>query len=235
MPVDVVSPVPEQYPSWITQDFVMGHFDPAKHPEFVVIDKKYADREGLFLHRDTYRAFLRMWEAAGQEGHQLVIRSATRNFDYQKRLWDQKWSGLTILSDGTSANEIPDPEIRARKILLYSSMPGTSRHHWGTDIDLNSFNNEYFETGAGEKLYQWLTEHGASFGFCQPYTDKSSGRTGYEEEKWHWSYIPLSGKLTSYCRDYISNDLISGFKGSEVAQKVDMLMNYILGINPECL
>ncbi len=222
-------------PAWITKDYAMGNFDPKSHKDFQVIEGQYADREGLYLHKQTLSDFIRMWEAARADGVDLVIKSATRNFNYQKGIWERKWNGETQLSDGTKASDEVDPEKRAIKILLYSSMPGTSRHHWGTDIDLNNFNNSYFESGAGLKVYDWLQSHASSYGFCQPYTDKSSGRTGYEEEKWHWSYVPLSKDLTRFCKQQLDNEDISGFEGSEVATSVNMLDNYILGIGPDCL
>ncbi len=225
----------EQLPKWISKDYVMGHFDPATHDNFQLINLDHADRDGLYLHKEAYRDFIKMWEAAQLEGISLIIKSATRNFDYQKGIWERKWNGETKLSDGIKASDIKDKKERALKILLYSSMPGTSRHHWGTDIDLNNFNNSYFESGAGLKVYSWLQSHASSYGFGQPYTDKSEGRTGYEEEKWHWSYLPLSKELTSYCEQHLSNDEIGGFAGSEVAVSVDMLNNYILGIDSDCL
>ena len=44
-----------------------------------------------------------------------------------------------------------------KEIMKYSSMPSTSRHHWGTDIDLNSLENSYFEKGEGKKYsIGWL-------------------------------------------------------------------------------
>ena len=33
-------------------------------------------------------------------------------------------------------------------------MPSTSRHHWGTDLDLNNLNNSYFTSGKGKKIYK---------------------------------------------------------------------------------
>ncbi len=36
-----------------------------------------------------------------------------------------------------------------------------------------------------------LTANAAKFGFCQPYNVKTD-RKGYNEEKWHWSFMPLS-------------------------------------------
>jgi LAS superfamily LD-carboxypeptidase LdcB len=217
--------------------YLMGRFDPAEHPDFTQIPGKYADREGLLLRKDTYEAFLRMHEAAQADGVQLVIRSATRNFNYQKGIWERKWTGQRKLSSGeNAAHAFPNPEARALEILKYSSMPGTSRHHWGTDIDLNSFNNSYFEQGEGKKIYDWLSAHAAHFGFCQPYSPKGPKRpNGYNEEKWHWSYLPVAQPLTALAKAALKNEMITGFKGAETATDIMVVDNYVLGINDLCM
>ncbi|MCO6487223.1 MAG: M15 family metallopeptidase [Phaeodactylibacter sp.] len=219
-----------------TTDYIMGRFDPAQHPDFTLVDARYADREGLYLRRDTYEAFLRMREAAKKEGITLVIRSATRNFDYQKGIWERKWTGAQAIENGKDASKAyPDPKARALKILEYSSMPGTSRHHWGTDMDLNAFNNEYFETGEGLKIYQWLTAHASAYGFCQPYSPKGDERPyGYNEEKWHWSYLPVALPLTALAKEKLKDDMVAGFLGAEVAREIGVVEKYVLGINGEC-
>ncbi len=136
----------------------------------------------------------------------------------------------------SAAKKYPDPKTRALKILLYSSMPGTSRHHWGTDIDLNSFVNSYFEKGEGAKIYDWLTANAASYGFCQPYTEKGESRPfGYEEERWHWSYLPLAKQLTELAKVKLKDEAISGFKGAEVAPQIRVVEKYVLGISKSCL
>lgn len=215
-------------------DYIMGKFDPSKHELFVEISPADASREGLLLRKEVYKAFKEMKEAAAREGVSLKILSATRNFDYQKGIWEAKWIGQTILSDGTKASDISDEKERALKILLYSSMPGTSRHHWGTDMDLNAFNETYFLRGEGAKMYQWMKDNASKYGFCQPYTDKSGGRTGYEEEKWHWSYQPISRELTAYSREHLKNEMIQGFQGASSAMAVDVVNNYVLGISMQC-
>jgi zinc D-Ala-D-Ala carboxypeptidase len=170
-----------------------------------------------------------MSDAARKDGVDLVIISATRNFDSQKRIWENKWQGRTMV-EGKNLTTVKDHKERARLILLYSSMPSTSRHHWGTDMDLNSLENSSFEHGEGLKIYQWLKTHASEFGFCQPYTSKSDGRTGYEEEKWHWSYLPLSGQfLEDYIRKVTYKD-IKGFLGSDVAPSIDVIKNYVGGV-----
>ncbi|MEO1627788.1 MAG: M15 family metallopeptidase, partial [Bacteroidota bacterium] len=218
-------------------DYLTGKFEPSVHQDFVEIDKTHASRPGMYIRRDAYEAFRKMFEAAQKDGVRLIIKSATRNFEAQKSIWEGKWTGSRLLDGGiNAAKKFPDPTERALKILEWSSMPGTSRHHWGTDIDLNAFVNKYFETGKGLKEYQWLRKHAASFGFCQPYSPKGEARPyGYNEEKWHWSYMPVAGRLFSEAKAKLKNDAISGFKGSQVANKIGVVEKYVLGISEECL
>ena len=216
--------------------YIMGQFDPTTHENFTIIPSRYADRDSMYMRKDAFKHFVRMYEAASEDGINLVIRSAARNFDYQKGIWERKWNGTTILSDGVNAaTDIQDHKERALKILEYSSMPGTSRHHWGTDIDLNSFNNEWFEKDEGLKLYNWMLAHAHEYGYCQPYTEKGKARPdGYNEEKWHWSYTPVSKPLLSQASDKLKNEMIQGFLGHEQATTIDVVSKYVLGINHQC-
>ena len=200
------------------------------------IDKEYANKDGMFMHRDAYDAFLKMHDNARENGIELTIISAFRDFDHQKRIWDNKWTGQQVLSGNIIATDIVNPVARAREILRFSAMPGTSRHHWGTDIDLNSLNNRYFESGKGKKEYEWLVENALKFGFCQPYTLKGAGReSGYEEEKWHWSYIPVSSVYHFYYPQVITYDDIKGFDGWETARLLKVIEYYVLSVNEDCL
>ena len=223
-------------PAYIDSNYVMGKFDPAQHSKFELIDIKYADREGLYLHKESLKAFIGMWEKAKAEGFNFTIKSATRNFNYQKSIWDRKWTGETLLEGSINAKETYKSNYqRAIAIMRFSSMPGTSRHHWGTDIDLNAFTNEYFESGQGLAEYNWLLKNAESFGFVQVYTDKAStGRTGYEEEKWHWSYKPISSLCQDVAEKHILNSDISGFDGADAAEQIDVKQNYIFGIDKSC-
>jgi LAS superfamily LD-carboxypeptidase LdcB len=115
-------------------------------------------------------------------------------------------------------------------------MPGTSRHHWGTDIDLNDLDNFTFEQGPGKKVYDWMQKHAAEYGFCQPYTVKGKDRpNGYNEEKWHWSYVPVAQHLTRLAAQRLQDDMIGGFQGAETAKGIGIVEKYVLGINKECL
>ena len=223
--------------STISLDFLMGKFNPNKDSNFIPIKNKYASRTGMLLHKETMEAFIKMYNAAKQDGINLVIKSATRNFNSQKGIWEGKWNGTRKIENGKNAKTTyPNPKTRALKILEYSSMPSTSRHHWGTDIDINNFTNEYFEKGKGKKEYDWLKNNASTFGFYQPYTKKGVERPhGYNEEKWHWSYLPLSKKYIDQMKLRMKDDLVKGFQGSETAKEIGVVEKYILGINHECL
>lgn len=205
----------------ITTKFVTGQFDFTKRDDFVQVDSQYVNRP-IYLHEKTYKAFKAMADSAKKDGITLTIISGTRNFNDQKGIWERKWE----------ASKKTTPIAKAKEILNWSSMPMTSRHHWGTDMDLNNLENSYFESGYGQKVYDWLGTHANSFGFYQPYTDKSiNGRTGYNMEKWHWSYTPLSCQYLAYYNSNMTNEDITGFKGSETAVKLDMVKNYVNGIS----
>lgn len=206
-------------------DYLMGKFSPQARPDFVQVKQPYTTKSGMLLRKEAFAAFEKMWAAAKAEGINLYIISATRTFSQQKAIWEGKWTRY--------AGRYPDPKERALKILEYSSMPGSSRHHWGTDVDLNDLNNEAFEKGGKhEKVYTWLLAHAHEYGYCQPYT---AGRPhGYYEEKWHWSYAPLSRPLLSTYAKTVNDAVYSGFQGAETAAQIQIVKHYVLGVNTAC-
>lgn len=212
----------------IDLNYLTGKFDPAAHAGFAVVKSPYTHRPGMWLRRETLTAFQDMWAAAKKEGILLDIISATRTFDQQKTIWQGKWARF--------ATETPEPLARVRRILEYSAMPGASRHHWGTDVDLNDLNNSAFEPGGRyEKVYAWLQKHAHEYGFCQPYSPKGAERPeGYNEERWHWSYMPLSGPFLQQYQQLMRDELFSGFSGAESAPALQMVKHYASGINRSC-
>lgn len=217
--------------------YLMGKFEPSQKEGFVSVPDTYSiSGYKMYLRKEALDAFLKMAEKAKEENIDLKIASATRNFAYQKNIWNNKWTGYTLVENKDLSKTIPDGLKRFEKILEYSAAPSTSRHHWGSDIDINNANKEYFETKTGEKVYEWLTKNASAFGFCQPYNKKGNTRTvGYNEEKWHWSYVPLAKTFTQEYKNLIQETEINGFMGDENVSKLNLINDYVLGINPECL
>lgn len=215
--------------------YLLGRFDPSKDTLFTLVSAPYTNLSGMYLRKDVLKAYKVMYDSAKKDGINLLIISATRNFDVQKSIWEGKFTGSSLYYGQNLATAYPDKVKRSEYILKYSSMPGTSRHHWGTDMDLNSMQLSTFETPSGKKLYNWLSENANKYGFCQPYTAKDTLRkTGYEEEKWHWSYYPVSSELLQEYNRIVSYEDINGFKGSETAKGIDIIKNYVNSVNQNC-
>ncbi len=218
------------------KELLLGKFNPAEHENFKMAQYPYTQKDGVWLQTEVLLAFQKMHDAAKMDGINLYIVSATRTFYRQKQIWENKWTGKTLVGGKNLKTTVTDPLERAKIILRYSSMPGTSRHHWGTDIDINSVDPSYFKTEKGLKEYQWLCQNAATYGFCQPYKNKGTDRqTGYEDEAWHWSYIPVSSVLAEQFQLNISYEDITGFMGCETAREAQVIENYVFGIHPDCL
>lgn len=239
--------IPEELPSnvqspkgldtEVTKEYLMGKFEPSKDKRFILSSKSVSS-EPMYIRKETYDAFLKMHSAAQKDGISLKLISATRNFDRQKQIWEAKWNGQKAVSGKmlTKEETSKDPAGSARRIMEWSSMPGTSRHHWGTDVDLNSLEPAHWLKGTGAKTYAWMQANASKFGFCQVYCEKGSKRPdGYNEEKWHWSYLPLSVPFTKAYKKLVKNEDIKGFSGCESAPLIKSVEHYVLGIAPECM
>ena len=239
----IASPV---FPDGDELSYLQGKFNPAKQPGFTKLPSKISARDHLYLRNEVISAFEQMAAAAQEEGVSLYVLSATRNFAAQKQIWEAKFNGSRYVGGKDLTKSIPDHRKRALEILKYSSMPGTSRHHWGTDFDI-SFNkknsagmleNETYEKGEGKRVYEWMRLNAGRFGFCQPYRDAPAQRNqgkytlGYFEEKWHWSYAPTARTLLDAYIKHQKKLLPSGFDGAKAAG--ELYMQYVGNIHSDC-
>lgn len=209
----------------IDESLLMGKLNYAKHQSFARLPQYMTTKEDAYLQIQVIDSLKKMFAAAQKEGIVFKVISASRNFEAQKNIWERKWN-----NEHQKNPKIGDVDC-AQKILRYSSMPGTSRHHWGTDFDLNSLEPAYFNTGKGKKEYDWLREHASAFGFYQPY-DGDPNRSGYQEEKWHWSFFPLSSYYLSTYIALTKPSDIHGFKGAQTAEKINIIQKYVEGVAP---
>ena len=213
-------------------DYCAGKFEPAKHPDFANISTAGIPGDRAhYLRKETVEALKCLYEAFKKDHPEgkLWVQSSTRNFYVQKSIWERRWREYAAANPKAADGEI------ARLILRYSSMPGTSRHHWGTDFDLNVLQNGYYEKGQGAVLYIWLTRNAGRFGFCQPYT--AGRKDGYQEERWHWSHVPLAARFQEQWNALFSKDpslLRTGadFRGS--ASSLPLAPVYVNAVNSAC-
>lgn len=156
------------------------------------------------LHVDAVAAFDALRRAAGGAGFELEPVSSFRDFARQLSIWNRKWSGEAPLHD--AQGKLIDPAglsaaERVEAILRWSALPGASRHHWGTDLDLidrravppgyrvQLVGAEYAPGGPFAPLAAWLQSNAARFGFFRPYRGVLSG---VGAEPWHFSFAPVA-------------------------------------------
>jgi len=145
------------------------------------------------MHREAKKAFLKMKTAALEQGIDIEIVSAYRSFQRQKEIFERKYHRFTLQGK--------TPIQAIEKIIEYSTIPGTSRHHWGTDIDIIDRSasrpndvllaKNFHGFGPYCKLKEWMNKHSESFGFYEVYTNNAQ-RKGFKYEPWHFSYAPVS-------------------------------------------
>lgn len=179
----------------------------------------YSDLFKVKLHPQLLSALLDLYSSAAVAGFHLAVASGYRSFSRQLNIWNQKAAGLRPVLDSGGApldmSQLSDDK-KMFSILRWSALPGASRHHWGTDLDvydLSRINADYQvqltidETEGGgpfADFHRWLTTEleQESSSFFRPY---AADRGGVAPEPWHLSYKPLADEYY----EHFSIDLLA--------------------------
>lgn len=198
--------------------------------------------ENKSLRKEAHEAFMSMKKAAYQDGIDLKIVSGYRSFDRQQAIFEGKYIRYTE-EEGLA------PLEALEKIIEYSTIPGTSRHHWGTDIDITDgyqktegdvlIAEKFAPGGPFELLKAWMDTHAKEFNFYLVYTDNPR-RRGFKYEPWHYSYAPLSVPMlaTFRMRNILLELKKEEFLGSEhftTGFIRSYIQDHLLDINPDLL
>ena len=164
---------------------------------------RLVELDGFLFEPDTATAFDALVKDAEQDGISIAVCSSYRSFNAQATIWNNKATGKRKVLDKAS-NPLDISTLSAAElvqaILTWSAIPGTSRHHWGTDIDvfdhrfiskqdLQLIPKEYEAGGPCAELSLWLDENAHKYRFYRPY---QQGKSGVSPEPWHISYAPKS-------------------------------------------
>ncbi|MEP0200621.1 MAG: M15 family metallopeptidase [Halioglobus sp.] len=167
----------------------------------------YTLPDGHRLQAEAARAFTLLCEDARTAGFEPAIASSYRSFDRQLVIFNAKATGARTVHDDAGTIVVMEalaPAQQLDAILRFSALPGTSRHHWGTDLDIYDQKavpedyvvqltpQEVSTGGVFDPFHCWLDERialGQSQGFYRPY---AVDRGGVSPERWHLSYAPLS-------------------------------------------
>lgn len=199
------------------------------------------------LHYEVVAAFLSMRDAAASAGISLQPRSSFRDLNAQLSIWNAKWRGERTLYDRAGQplqyQELQPPAL-LDAILAWSALPGGSRHHWGSDLDVIDADavpagytvqllpSEYAPDGIFGRVSAWLDDNMHRYGFFRPYR---SDRGGVSPEPWHLSYAPVSmpaleSLSLSMLRDVVESVVIEG-REQILLRLPEIYTRYLLAID----
>ena len=189
---------------------------------------------GARVHRDVVGPFVELRAAAAAEGFDLAIDSGFRSFERQLSIWNRKATGKLAVLD-SQARPLDITQLTPREvvfaILRWSALPGASRHHWGTDLDIYDraakppgyeiqlIPSEVETGGMFAPLHEWLDRRiakGTACGFFRPY---DVDRQGVAPERWHVSFAPVA---STYLR-LLTVDLLR-----EAIERTDLALQDVL-------
>ena len=178
------------------------------------------------------QAFVRLQQAAARDGIHLAIASSYRNFARQLLIWNGKYLSQRRVHDD-AGNTLEMSQLTATQklaaILRFSALPGTSRHHWGTDLDVYAPDRlptgqslqlepwEYATTGYFAPLTAWLDNNLQRFGFFRPFTTGQA----VAAEPWH---ISFQEEATTIIANLDYSALQQQLENSSIAGKEDILV-----------
>ena len=183
-----------------------------------------------FLQAEAVKAFQGLQQSAVNNGFNLQPASSFRDFARQQLIWNGKFSGeRKVHDDFGTALELGqlDDWQKCLAILRWSALPGASRHHWGTEIDI--FDPDLLPQGQSLQLEPWeyeqggyffelsefLTENLPHFDFALPFMqmpkNKKIGR-----EPWHISYLPLAEQAK---QRFSKGVLLQAWENEDIAGK----------------
>lgn len=207
-------------------DICYGLRDP-QGPDFVQVEGYVVDRQILLFYN-------KLKERLAVEGFVLRLESAYRNFERQLSIWNRKANGSLKLLDaqGLPMEQPKDEEELMYAILTWSALPGASRHHLGTDLDVVDGNAcpEGYEVqltpaeceGMFAPFHKKLTElmdAGEAFGFSRVFVP---GRGRIQPEKWHIAHLPTSRQ---YLEQFSLDRLRQIYEKTDIACKSALLDN----------
>lgn len=172
---------PTVQPPVLTPDQLLG----LKRPPGLVKDPD----SGQYALPEVMDAFLKLRARAEQDNWHLILVSGYRSFWSQRRIWNH-YDNLYRSSDKLSE------KARVRAIMSLVSVPGLSRHHWATELDISEKNLRgqlvRIQPSTPKRVvdfYNWMAVNAPQFGFCRVYLGIHGAVT---DEPWHWSYFPYS-------------------------------------------
>lgn len=191
-------------------------------------------RQELKIRRQVVEPLQQLMMKAADQGFDMRIASGFRSFDRQLLIWNNKAQGnRPVLDENGCPIDLTflTEDEKMWAILKWSALPGASRHHWGTDVDVYDASkmSETYELqltqeetegeGPCAEFHAWLTRElrEGNTGFYRPFTE---GIGKVSPEPWHLSFAPLANQFA----EQLTEDILrKKLQATDIALKQSVL------------
>jgi LAS superfamily LD-carboxypeptidase LdcB len=216
-----------------TTDIVTG----STEMHLVDLDSSFYEASNILVHREVVEPLQQLRNAAIDAGFDLAICSGFRSFERQLTIWNSKASGSRPIINASGHIldiETLSPWELVQAILRWSALPGASRHHWGTDLDIYDRSvmpegyqiqlipDEVEGSGLFAPMHNWLDGilNSNQSQFYRPYNVDLGG---IAPERWHISYRPLAKVYT----DQLTKELLQARLISSDILLLDVILEHL--------
>ncbi len=138
--------------------------------DIVDISNQYAYGQNK-IRKEVFEAFKNMFNDAKNDKVTLIINSGYRDYDSQKKLYDEY--------KNIKGEEYADG---------YAARPNFSEHQSGLALDIITYGASG-TTFDSTDAYKWLVKNADKYGFILRYPKDKENITGYSYESWHWRFV----------------------------------------------
>ena len=214
----------------ITKEIIFG-----KNTDHLFFDKKI----NRYFHKDIYHNFLDLKERAKKEGYDIYVISSFRSYNDQLKIWNSKISGEKQIYD-INGKVLEIYNLSSKDlifaILTWSALPGSSRHHWGTDLDIicntsappdyqaRLAPDEYEPSGYFYNLKKFIDKEVKKNNaiFFRPYEEYQGG---ISPEMWHISHCKVSNEIFKQLNLNMLKEFYDSLKNDPDFKLIDIVLD----------
>ena len=139
----------------------------------------------------------------------LNIVSHARGFQQQSGIARRALARQALFRVANTDQEITQAILSVMQTI---SLPGFSRHHWGTEVDVvSATRSDWVGSGRFVPLIPFLRNEARRFGFFHPYSGQRPNSTlpHYQNEPWHLSHWVIANVLQQEWATRISGQVLN--------------------------
>lgn len=165
------------------------------------LDLQFLTGTSVRLESVAAKAFDSMYIDALKSGLTLTAYSGYRNFESQRRLFEDKIYDLEVIAAQEYANggsydaqgNYIEPVKTDKKTIVNNALksvcpPGCSDHNAGLAVDIVSQDGDFSKT----EEYKWLTENAHNYGFVLRYPEGREKLTGMDHQPYCWRFVGVN-------------------------------------------